>query len=94
MQAVRETQHELGLDASLSRRFALSLPISTLVCGIRSRENLRQDLKMARSFKPMTEHELMGFIARTQDAGKTGDHERFKTTTGFDGKYHRQQHGV
>ena len=45
---------QLGIPASTCRRFALSLPISTLVCGIKSRENLRQDLAMARSFKPVS----------------------------------------
>ncbi len=82
----------LGIDASLCRRFALSLPISTLVCGIQSRENLQQDLAVARGFQPLTEEELLAFVRRTQEDGKTGEHEQFKTTTRFDGPYHRQQH--
>ncbi|MCU0961472.1 MAG: aldo/keto reductase [Pirellulaceae bacterium] len=82
----------LGLDASLCRRFALSLPISTLVCGIQSRENLQQDLAVARNFTPLTEEEVIDFINRTETAGKTGEHEQFKTTTHFDGPYHREQH--
>ena len=36
----------------------LSLPISTLVCGMRSRDELKQDLGVARDFKPMSESEL------------------------------------
>ena len=43
---------ELGLTAEQCRRYALSLPISTLVCGIASLENLEQDLHIARSSNP------------------------------------------
>ncbi len=85
---------QLGLDAAFCRRFALSLPISTLVCGIRSRENLLQDLAVARNFAPMKEQELAEFIASTETAGRTGEHELFKTTNRYDGRYHRTQHGV
>ena len=85
---------QLGLDAAFCRRFALSLPISTLVCGIRSRENLLQDLAVARNFAPMKEQELTEFIARTETAGRKGEHELFKTTNRYDGRYHRTQHGV
>ena len=69
----------LGLDASLCRRYALSLPISTLVCGIASRENLQQDLAVARGFKPMTAAEIQQLLAETREAGSQGKFERFKT---------------
>lgn len=84
----------LGIDASLCRRFSLTLPISTLVCGIQSRENLHQDLAVARGFTPLTQEELLAFLERTEEAGKTGEHEQFKTTNRYDGPYHRQQHNV
>jgi predicted aldo/keto reductase-like oxidoreductase len=85
---------QLGHSAEVCRRYALSLPISTLVCGIASRENLRQDLAIARHFKPMSEAEKGELLARTKAAGSDGRHERFKTATDFDGGYHRRQHGV
>ena len=72
----------------------MSLPISTLVCGIVSRENLKQDLGVARGFKPMTPAELKQLLSDTKEAGKDGRYERFKTTTQFDGPYHRAQHGA
>lgn len=40
---------EVGLSAEVCRRYALSVPISTLVCGITSRKELRQDLQPAPS---------------------------------------------
>ena len=85
---------KVGITAETCRRYALSLPISTLVCGIRSREDLRQDLAVARGFKPMSDAELAELLAKTEDAGREGRYERFKTTRSFDGGYHRQQHGV
>jgi predicted aldo/keto reductase-like oxidoreductase len=85
---------ELKLDASVCRRYALSLPISTLVCGITSRENLKQDLAVARDFRPMTEAEVRDLLAETKADGSEGRYERFKTTTQFDSGYHRQQHGL
>jgi hypothetical protein len=84
---------ELGLTAEQCRRFALSLPISTLICGIQSMENLEQDVAIARNFTPMSEavqQELLGSIY--EEAGD-GRFEWFKSTQFFDSKYHRQQHG-
>jgi len=85
---------EVGISASVCRRYALSLPISTLLCGITSRENLRQDLAVGRNFKPMTEAELAALVSETKEPGSKGAHERFKTTTQFDGGYHKKQHGA
>ena len=84
---------ELGLSAAVCRRYALSLPISTLVCGITSREELRQDLAVARDFQPMTAAELQDLLAETKSPGSKGRYERCKTTTQFDHPYHRSQHG-
>jgi len=85
---------ELGLDAKLCRRYALSLPISSLMCGIETRKDLEQDLSVARDFKPMTPAEIEGFLAETKAAGSDGSHEGFKTSTRFDSGYHRAQHDL
>ena len=85
---------EVGVSGDVCRRYALSLPISTLVCGITSRKDLQQDLGVARDFKPMTEAEIDDLLAETKAEGSKGEHERFKTTTQFDHPYHRQQHGL
>jgi aryl-alcohol dehydrogenase-like predicted oxidoreductase len=82
----------LGIAAEVCRRFALSLPISTLVCGIATRENLKQDLAMARGFKPMTKEELAELLARTKAPGSDGKIEIFKTTR-YGSAYHFKQHG-
>ncbi len=84
---------KLGLSASACRRYALSLPISTLVCGITSREELLQDIAVARDFKPMTPDEVNKMLAETRESGARGEFERYKSTTDYNGVYHRKQHG-
>ncbi|HEX4131201.1 MAG TPA: hypothetical protein VHZ24_14270 [Pirellulales bacterium] len=81
------------LDAIACRRYALSLPLSSLVVGITSREDLQQELGIARSFKPMPADELAQLAARTKDLAGDGRYEEFKSTQSFDGPYHRVQHG-
>jgi predicted aldo/keto reductase-like oxidoreductase len=82
-----------GLAANDCRRFALSLPISSLVVGIISREDLKQDLEMARNFKPMPDEEKARLLAKVLPQATDGRHELFKSTQNFDGPYHRVQHG-
>jgi predicted aldo/keto reductase-like oxidoreductase len=83
----------LNLTAEQCRRYALSLPISTLVCGIQSVENLEQDLAIARQFTPMSEAEMQEILGGVQEEAGDGRFEWFKSTQFFDSKYHRQQHG-
>ena len=83
---------ELGISAATCRRFSLSLPISTLVCGISSRENLEQDLAAARDFKPLDEADVDSLLTETAAAGKDGKLERYKTTR-YGSAYHFRQHG-
>ena len=83
---------DLKISAELSRRFSLSLPISTLACGIQSRDDLRQDLAMARSFKPVTEEDIEDLLAKTADSGSDGKLEKYKTTR-YGSAYHFRQHG-
>ena len=83
---------ELNLPAEVCRRFSLSLPISTLLCGIKSRENLRQDLALAQNFQPITGPELDELLAKTATAGRDGKLEPHKTTR-YGSVYHFRQHG-
>lgn len=84
---------DLGLTAEECRRYALSLPISTLVCGIQTVENLEQDLAIARNFSPMSEDEQSALVSRVEEQAADGRHEWFKSTQHFDSQYHRDQHG-
>ena len=83
----------VGLTAEQCRRYALSLPVSTLVCGIQSEANLDQDVAMARDFEPFSADQMRELEARVYDEATDGRHEWFKSTQTFDAQYHRSQHG-
>ena len=74
-------------------RFALSQPISALVTGIDSMDVLKQNLAIARTFKPLAADERDKILASISPHAGDGRHERFKSTIDFDGPYHRKQHG-
>jgi aryl-alcohol dehydrogenase-like predicted oxidoreductase len=82
-----------GLNAVDCRRYALSLPISSLVVGIASLADLKQDLGLARGFQPMPQAEMQKLLAQVRPEAADGRHELFKSTQNFDGPYHRIQHG-
>jgi aryl-alcohol dehydrogenase-like predicted oxidoreductase len=75
-----------------ARRFALSQPISSLVVGIDSMEVLKQDVAVARNFRPMTPEEMQALLQRVRPVAGDGRHERFKSTQFYDSTYHRRQH--
>ena len=81
------------LTSEECRRYALSLPVSTLVVGIASMEELMADIKIARNFKPMSDEEKAAVVAKGADVAGDGRHEGFKSTQNFDGPHHRIQHG-
>ncbi|MFQ5741057.1 MAG: aldo/keto reductase [Acidobacteriota bacterium] len=81
------------LSAPECLRYALSLPITSLVVGIRSREDLEQDLAVAREFRPLSESERSALAARVRPVATDGRYELFKSTQSFDGPHHRRQHG-
>jgi predicted aldo/keto reductase-like oxidoreductase len=83
----------LGLTAQQARRYALSLPISTLVCGISSVENLEQDVEIGRTFTPMSAEEQKTLLDAIREDAGDGRYEWFKSTQYYDSQVHREQHG-
>ncbi len=83
----------LGLTARECRRYALTLSVSTLICGIESIENLEQDLAIARDFSPIPDEEKQALWERTREAATDGRYEWFKSTQYYDSAYHLEQHG-
>ena len=51
----------VGVSAQDCIRYALSLPVASLVVGIQSMEDLKQDVEIGRSFKPMPDAEKTRF---------------------------------
>ena len=74
--------------------YSLTQPIAALVVGIDSMDVLKQDLHIARNFRPLGDEELARLVDRVRPVAGDGRHERFKSTQFFDGPYHQKQHGL
>jgi aryl-alcohol dehydrogenase-like predicted oxidoreductase len=75
-------------------RYALSVPgVSVTVSGIDSLAILRQNLAIAAAFSPMPEPERKALADRCAEFAGDGHFELYKTTTHFDAKVGREQHG-
>jgi aryl-alcohol dehydrogenase-like predicted oxidoreductase len=74
-------------------RYAMSLPVCTTVSGIDSLRILRQNVRIARTFSPMTARERAAYEGRLADHALDGRFELYKTTAEHDGETGREQHG-
>ncbi len=81
------------LSAQECRRFAFSQPISTLVTGMESLENVAQDVGFASNFVPMSETEQQSLLESVHKEAGYGRHEWYKSTQFYDSPCHRKQHG-
>jgi aryl-alcohol dehydrogenase-like predicted oxidoreductase len=75
-------------------RYAMSLAVATTISGIDSLAVLRQNLGIARGFKPMTASEMQTLSRRCARAAGDGHLELYKSTMKYDGDVGREQHGL
>lgn len=75
-------------------RYALSLPVASVVSGIDSPLVLRQNLDIVRRFTPMAAAERSALRARLAPYAKDGRFELFKSSDRYDGRIGRAQHGL
>lgn len=74
-------------------RYAMSLPVCTTVSGIDSLRVLRQNLRIARRFTPMSARERRAYERSLAEYAADGRFELYKTTAEHDGEVGRAQHG-
>lgn len=74
-------------------RYAMSLPVCTTVSGIDSLTVLRQNLRIARGFTPMSARERRAYEQSLAEAAGDGRFELYKTTAEHEGEVGRAQHG-
>jgi aryl-alcohol dehydrogenase-like predicted oxidoreductase len=74
-------------------RYAMSLPVATVVSGIESPKVLEQNLKVARNFQPMTAEEMQVLRARCAESAGDGRYELYKVSAKHEGPIGRAQHG-
>jgi len=73
-------------------RYAMSLPVATTVSGIDSMKVLRQNVKVAAGFEPMSKREMEALRRRVREEASDGRFELYKTTAKHEGTVGRQQH--
>jgi len=71
--------------------YALNLPTSVVITGCDSLKILDQAFEAARTFKPMSEAEVIAILDKTRDAAQHGEYELFKISTMFDGTIQNPQ---
>lgn len=81
------------VTAAEALRYAMSLPVATTVSGIDSLKVLRQNLRVARNFAPMSLEEMQDLRSRCAAAAADGRFELYKTAKSFDGPAGRKLHG-
>ena len=84
---------KMGLTSDECYRYCLTVPITSQVVGINTMEHLKQNLALARSFKPYPKAEKEALLSKVKAEGADGRHELFKSTQVFDGPHHRKQPG-
>jgi predicted aldo/keto reductase-like oxidoreductase len=80
------------LTAEEALRYAMSLPVTTTITGMERLEILRQNLKVAQGFQPMTEAEMRGLEARCRPYAADGRFELYKVSLKFDNPEARLSH--
>jgi predicted aldo/keto reductase-like oxidoreductase len=74
-------------------RYAMSLPVCTTVSGVDSPKVLRQNLRIAEHFKPMTARERRAYEKSLAEPAQDGRFELYKVTAEHEGAEGRAQHG-
>jgi aryl-alcohol dehydrogenase-like predicted oxidoreductase len=82
------------VTAEESLRYAMSLPgVTTTVSGIDSMRVLRQNVRIAQSFEPMSLEERRALQLRVAELAADGRFELYKTTAKHEADVGRKQHG-
>ena len=74
-------------------RYAMSLPVATTVSGIDSLDLLRENIKIAQQFTPMSRDERLAYEKKCAVYAMDGRFELYKTTAKYEGPPGREQHG-
>lgn len=81
-----------GVTPGEALRYAMSLPVATVISGMDSIEVLQQNLAAADDFVPLSDDERADLLARTAQPAADGAFERFKTKRDFDANEGRVAH--
>jgi aryl-alcohol dehydrogenase-like predicted oxidoreductase len=82
-----------SVTAQDALRYAMSLPVTTTISGIDSMRVLKQNLAVARGFKPLSARQMEALRRRLSEEAGDGRFELYKTSAQHDGPVGREQHG-
>jgi aryl-alcohol dehydrogenase-like predicted oxidoreductase len=82
-----------AVKADEALRYAMSLPVATTVSGIDSMRVLKQNVRIASNFTPLSDAQMEALRRRVAGVASDGRFEHFKTTAEHDGDEGRKQHG-
>ncbi len=74
-------------------RWALSLPVASIVRGYLRMDQLMADIRIARKFRPLGTEDRDRILALAAPEAGDGRHEHFKSTQRYDGPLYREMHG-
>jgi predicted aldo/keto reductase-like oxidoreductase len=80
------------ITAQEGLRYAMSLPVAATVSGIDTMKVLRQNVRVASGFKPMSTRQMEMLRRRVSEEAADGRFELYKTTARHDGPVGREQH--
>ncbi len=85
---------QAGLTVADCLNYCFSLNIPVCLSGMKTVEEARHNIGVARSFQPLDVASREGILARVREVALQGGLERFKSTRDFDSTVHQKQHGV
>jgi predicted aldo/keto reductase-like oxidoreductase len=80
---------DLKVDWELCRRYAMSLPVSTVICGLQTRDELQGIVRVARGFTPLTSEKVDELLKMSAPRAAGGEIEQYKNRkSGYGCSYH------
>jgi aryl-alcohol dehydrogenase-like predicted oxidoreductase len=81
-----------GVTVEEGLAYAMSLPVAVTISGMDSPDVLRQNLAIARGFRPLSANAMDALRKRCREDASDGRYELFKTTKKYDGDEGRKAH--
>ncbi len=79
----------VNISAELCRRYAMSLPVSTLVCGWQNMDEMQLCIDIARDFEPLTESKIEELLVTSENSAADGTAELYKDSrSGYGCSHH------
>jgi predicted aldo/keto reductase-like oxidoreductase len=82
-----------GVTVEECLRYSFSLHIPVCLSGMKTLQELRENIAVAKRFRPLAPEERLALLERVRLIAGDGRLERFKSTQVFDSDVHQKQHG-